>query len=502
MTMLSAPALLSIRRSIRCWLTCLVLLSAGSVLAQIQPPKVISLDTAANSFGYFLLENETGFYLSGVIWDSAGAKFIPFLSELNDSFETQSTILLDPSLRYSSLAYSSGAFYYGGSQVVDSLNVSMKVSRVALDGTVLSNGVATNASSLDAAYGVVPMADKGAIIAGFGKKFTPGVGPGLEWFVNMARFDSAGVAVWEREIQFASFCFARSIVAGDSGKVFVTGRALVPGGRMFVLAMHEDGDSLWSRFFGNTEAMGMKIVSGTDGSIYSAGITRDTATNRSMPLVVKLDQQGNTLWEYTYPYPDGDTTADQFEMRTVAPTLDGGMLFGGYYDLKMGTFFQKTAYLVKIDVNGQVQWRKSLAGFSTGLEGINDIKQLSNGRYVILGTVSYSGVYNQGTGFIALLDLDGTFTSINYVNPPGFDVYVTPNPSDELVSVIWEQPSESQTDIRLLDLQGRVLWQSSAAFPMGESHQDISLSEFPEGYYFVRVTIGTLSKTVRVVKRL
>lgn len=109
--------------------------------------------------------------------------------------------------------------------------------------------------------------------------------------------------------------------------------------------------------------------------------------------IVRTDAQGNVLWDKTLGGARMDVATD------VIVTSDMGFLVGGYSRSQAdgektqnnhdATSATADYWIVKLDVNGSVQWDKRFGGQAN--ETLNNLVQTNDGGYIISGT-SASGV--------------------------------------------------------------------------------------------------------------
>ena len=111
------------------------------------------------------------------------------------------------------------------------------------------------------------------------------------------------------------------------------------------------------------------------------GDITDNATEQNNYWVARLDADGNLLWSKTY----GGTADDRGE--AIKTTSDGGFIITGYSrsadeDVSTNNGFYDQ-WIVKLDANGDLIWEKSF-GFS-GSDQAFDIMQTSDGGYFTTG---------------------------------------------------------------------------------------------------------------------
>lgn len=105
-------------------------------------------------------------------------------------------------------------------------------------------------------------------------------------------------------------------------------------------------------------------------------------------LLVRLDQNGNALWNKTYVYPLSSFQGEVYvDMYSIQNTSDGGYIIAGTAG---GPFYGGARFcLVKTDSETNLTWRRIVSDFIVGFECF--IQQTSGG-YVIAGVgnrVSY-----------------------------------------------------------------------------------------------------------------
>ncbi len=133
--------------------------------------------------------------------------------------------------------------------------------------------------------------------------------------------------------------------------------------------------------------------------------------------IVKLDVNGNVLWNKTYGGSDDD------QATAIIATSDGGYLLGGSSTSDIsGTKTAKSFahsydyWVIKLNGTGNVQWDKTMGGNFT--ERLGGLAELANDSYAVSGH-SYSGKEgskkfdNKGTlakadYWIVILNKDGT----------------------------------------------------------------------------------------------
>ena len=144
----------------------------------------------------------------------------------------------------------------------------------------------------------------------------------------------------------------------------------------------------WQKCLGGSgQDMPVHLIKGTDGFIYTLGSTAsidgDVQLNRgSLDLwLTKQDSAGNLIWQRTY----GGSNIDIGTGLVQIP--GGGFILAGYSSSNNGDVSGNhgnfDAWILKIDVNGNIIWQKTIGGSQVDL--CYTIQALQDGNYVFGG---------------------------------------------------------------------------------------------------------------------
>jgi hypothetical protein len=147
----------------------------------------------------------------------------------------------------------------------------------------------------------------------------------------------------------------------------------------------------WNRTYGGaSDEYAYSVVQTSDGGYAMAGTTwASQAVAPTDIYLVKTDSNGNMQWDKTYGGPLWE------EGSSVIETNDGGYAITGS-TTSFGPGDHSDVYLVKTDLDGNMQWNKTYGGGAiTTNDGGNSVIQTSDGGYAIAGTTSpfQPGVY-------------------------------------------------------------------------------------------------------------
>jgi hypothetical protein len=156
------------------------------------------------------------------------------------------------------------------------------------------------------------------------------------------------------------------------------------------ISLHSQPSIEWQKCLGGSSddeaysvqqvADGGYIVAGTtssnDGDVIGnhAQFTRDY-------WILKFDNSGNQQWQKFLGGTDSE------DVGAIQQTADGGYIVTGSAISNdgdvIGNHGSLDFWMVKLDINGNIQWQKCLGG--TNIEIAHDIQQTSDGGYILAG---------------------------------------------------------------------------------------------------------------------
>jgi hypothetical protein len=174
-------------------------------------------------------------------------------------------------------------------------------------------------------------------------------------------------------------------VTADGGYVVAGeiefGNALIHG---WVLRLDATGNVLWQKAIGaDDRTITIKAVApSVDGGIAVAGVTSPAPFGVGGDLlVVKLDANGNIVWQHAYGGADDDIA------YALAPTSDGGYIAAGF-TTSYGAG-DADGWVVRLDSDGQIVWQRSYGG--AGYDRVDAIRQTPDGGFIAAGLTESSG---------------------------------------------------------------------------------------------------------------
>ncbi len=118
------------------------------------------------------------------------------------------------------------------------------------------------------------------------------------------------------------------------------------------------------------------IVETEDSGFLIIGFTNSFGAGEMDIYLVRIDADGNMLWERTFGGPQSEYG------WAMAATTDGGYVLAGQTD-SFGAG-DKDGYLVKVNAEGEEIWSQTYGGLKE--DRLFSIDQSSDGGFVLIGT--------------------------------------------------------------------------------------------------------------------
>jgi CHU_C Type IX secretion signal domain/IPT/TIG domain len=286
-----------------------------------------------------------------------------------------------------------------------------------------------------------------------------GIGTGNAAYIS--KLDANGNFVWAKAIENANVSgrsVGNSIVIANTGDVYISGdftytsdfdpgagvfNLVAPGfsDDIFILKLDINGNFVWAARFGsNFLDYGKGIATDAAGNVYATGFFENivdfdpgpgifnlgTAGNSNKSYILKLDASGNFVWAKAFV---GTTSISGSGAEAIFIDASNNVHITGDYTgtvdfdsgvgtLNLSTGWIATAYITKLDSDGNLVWAKSMNGwseaFGISVDPLGNV--LTTGVFVNvldvdpgLGTTNLTSVANSGDIFISKLNVNGDF---------------------------------------------------------------------------------------------
>ncbi len=233
----------------------------------------------------------------------------------------------------------------------------------------------------DVANGLWPTADGGLAVAGTTASF--GVAGADAWVL---RVNAAGTVSWSETFGAGLDEYANAVQRLNGGDLVIVGTSGSYGVGIhdyWVIRLDDAGNVLWQQTYGGTQHNHAFAIQETSdlGFIVVGETTSFGAGNRDA-WVVRLDANGNVLWQTVYGRSGWDIA------RGVAETTDGGFVFVGYTSSSGAGNWD--VWAVKVDAGGGIVWQRTFGGAAADLGWA--VQATDDGGVILAGeTGSFGG---------------------------------------------------------------------------------------------------------------
>lgn len=205
------------------------------------------------------------------------------------------------------------------------------------------------------------------------------------WIIKV---DSMGEKVWEKAMGGSKSDYANDIIE-TSDKGLATCGVTSSRGQGFkslwVAKMDSSGTDLWDNVYRVNEwDVGTTLVEGLDGYLYVTGYTRTYSIIDYDIVLLKLDQDGNLIWQKVFSWGKWD------QATGITATFDKGIVICGF--TRSGKVLSSDFAVTKFDSDGNKLWEDIF--LRNSLDYSNKVLETKDNGLAIVGTT-----YMQGRGW-------------------------------------------------------------------------------------------------------
>jgi hypothetical protein len=152
-------------------------------------------------------------------------------------------------------------------------------------------------------------------------------------------------------------------------------------------------------------------------------------------------------------------------------------------------------------LQAQIMYVKEKGGTQTSL-ALNDIRKISfaEGNLAVNRANGISGIYAlSNIRYLSFTDYATSFSEQRLQQSLGMFLY--PNPTEDILQIKYESVIPGFMQIRIIDVQGRLVKQIEQNCQSGINNAYIDVSGLQGGFYIFRMHIGKKTETGRFVKK-
>lgn len=221
------------------------------------------------------------------------------------------------------------------------------------------------------------------------------------WFVKL---NSQGEIILEKSYPKHDMMIGKSIIHTNNNGFYVVGDLQYES--TFLYKLNDVGEIEWRKPIGKEPSdLNRSILSTTDNNLLISGFTRRLGPDKENLWVVKLDLDGNIIWEngigkehYLFGVDGNDSPTEIIESKSGFIYMTGG---GRFYPGEGSPTLHSNIWVFKINpINGELVWSKEYGSNEYYTWDLSySITELNNGELIIAGnreddettTLSFTG---------------------------------------------------------------------------------------------------------------
>lgn len=261
----------------------------------------------------------------------------------------------------------------------------------------------------------------------------------------------------------------------------------IPDSNLLFIKTNEKGEELWQKEIGGAGHDFLSVMEmGADQNIYVAGSTQGDGKQSFDAFLMKMDEEANVIWQRTV----GGADFEYGSALSIAPT--GEIYLCGTTNSDVNSE-NPDIFISKFDTAGNQLWYKQLG--SSNADYAKAITVNSLGEIILAGSSKEGG--NQQY-LIVKLDSDGEVIGIKPVEPNNPLVFLSPNPTTDIVRLTIAHDSFCEAfQYTLMSINGKTI-ESRKAY--GSVWLDFR--NLPKGIYVVNVLLEDGTKfSERILKK-
>ena len=281
---------------------------------------------------------------------------------------------------------------------------------------------------------------------------------------------------------------------------------------IWIIKIDSLGNKLWDKRLGGSSDDNLSnIIKLNDDSFIitsyisseNSGDVSDTLNGASGCWIIKLDADGNKVWDYIYG-GNGNCVPSQ-----IKPAIDGGFLISAtisgdsIYDVSEPTYGSYDYWIFKIDSVGNKLWDKRFGG--PLYDACNGFVQMPDTSIFLYGSANQgispvktdSGVGGANDIWIVHFKYTDTTSTVGLIDPTAFDESISlyPNPACDVVTIA-SNKTQIQ-NITMYNLLGELIETKNYT----SSHTiQFDLQTYPKGVYIAKITGQHSTVARKVVK--
>ena len=325
-----------------------------------------------------LQETDSGFVISGSI--SGNPQYDGCLLRTNkfgDTVWLKRTGFIEDDHSYSVIKTNDNGYVFTGDIHIGYANKNLNLVKTNSNGIIeWSNNF--GGVNLENGYSAIQTNDNNFIVAGYSNSIS---GPGAQPYdMYIIKTNNNGYLLWEKKIGGPENEYAYSVCEANNNSCIVAGYTNSYGSGskdIYLVKLDYNGDIVWTKTYGWENAEQAKCIQPTFDGNYIVTATQQIIFGGATfnIILLKINENGDTLWTKTY-----GNNGSYFGKYGI-PTNDGGYIITG--SINDSASQETDLLLLKTNNIGNILWIERFG--NEGYEVGNCVQQTNDSGYIVTG---------------------------------------------------------------------------------------------------------------------
>ncbi len=304
----------------------------------------------------------------------------------------------------------------------------------------------------DGANSIEICADSGFIICGSTCSYS-----NVFSAVYLIKTNSNGNTIWTRTYEEKDYNNAACIITTHDGGFLLAGITEMggpTGADGLVIRTNSNGDTLWMKIYGGLSYdIFSSVCEDNNGNFLLCGTTYNLTSGSYDAYILKINSSGQEVWNKIY----GGVSVDN--ASSIKYTNDHAFIIAG--STESYGVGGKDVLLLKIDQNGDTLWSKTFGGISDDVAGC--VQQTNDNGFIMAGYTKSFG--NNSDVYIIKTDANGHVAGIDdYSSSMNNIINAYPNPTNGQVNIKIPQQFGQTKTLEVFDCVGQKQFEKTNNF--------------------------------------
>ncbi len=293
------------------------------------------------------------------------------------------------------------------------------------------------------------------------------------------------------------------------GAIYCGGAVNGGSTKNYVIKLDSNLNEQWNKNIDTGTSLGSSIISLKKGKLLLAHNHSDYNGNTLIGdriTLSKLDDNGNVMWRKRYGYSEPNVSVSR-----VKECKNGDFILCGQKQLPPSGQ-QLVGWLMRTDSLGNLKWWHSYTPTNplkdtVAQNYLNDVLQMPDGGFAAVGWAGGSATFStvQQT-WLLRVDSNGCYQAgcadaVGIIENKLFEeineITIYPNPANEVLNVEFNNSKNATIKLTVLNALGQIVYLNQSP----ENKQQIDISTFATGIYFVKIESDAFQKVVKIIKQ-